>query len=185
MIYSRHWDSATKLIMKSFIRATFVLSCFFSSSTYSQSLDSLRLRERYENETIYLQGKYYVKGNQFTRTKFTTIGKEFINSKEAYSEFLLSAKDHHKANRSFHLALGLYIGSIFLLANKQEGALIPLAGSLVAYGYGLHYNTRSGKRFQHALWVRNAEVLLDGNLDDASLRARYENETIQDRKSVV
>ena len=161
-----------------FIRATILLSCFYTSFAYSQPSDSLSLRQRYEHETIYLQGKYYVKGDQFTRTKFTTIGKEFINSKEAYSEFSLSTKDHQKASRSFQLALGLYVGGVFLLANKQEGAIVPLVGSLVAFGYGLHYNTRSGKRFQHALWLRNGEVLLNGNLDDASLRARYENETI-------
>ena len=164
--------------MKSLIQATILLSCFSASLVYSQSSDSLSLQQRYEHETIYLQGKYYVKGDQFTRTKFNTIGKEFVNSKEAYSEFSLSAKDHHKANRSFQLALGLYIGSIFLLANKQEGALIPLAGSLVAFGYGLHYNTRSRKGFQHALWVRNHDVLLEGSPDQEALRSRYENETL-------
>ncbi len=164
--------------MKSLIHATIVLTCFSASLVYSQSSDSLSLRQRYEQETIYLQGKYYVKGNQLSRTKLTTIGKEFINSKEAYSEFSLSAKDHYKATRSFQLALGLYIGSIFFLANKQEGALIPLAGSLVAYGYGIHYRNKSGREFHHALWIRNRDALLEGSSDVTLLSNRYENETI-------
>ncbi len=168
----------TKLLMKSLIHATILLSCFSASLVYSQSSDSLSLKQRYENETIYLQGKGYVKGDQFSRLKFITIEKEFTFSKEAYPEFLLSAQDHKSANRSFYLALGLYVGSILLLVDKKEGALIPLAGSLVAYGYGLHYQIRSGNRFQHALWVRNRDVLLGESSGTLVLRNRYENETI-------
>lgn len=165
--------------MKLLIHTSFILCCLYSLPGHSQLSDSLSLRQRYENETIYLQGKHYIKGGQPTRFSYISIEKEFTFSREAYSEFLLSAKDHASARKSNYLALGLYVGSILVLVNDQKGsAFIPLAGSLVAYGYGLHYRIRSGNRFQHALWVRNRDVLLEGSPDSTALRSRYENETI-------
>ena len=164
--------------MKSFILSTLVLPCFFCSSAYSQLSDSLNLRQLYEQETIYLQGKDYIKGDQRTRLKYITIEKEFTFSKEAYPEFLLSAQDHKSAVRSFYLSLGLYIGSILLLADKKDGALIPFAASMVAYGYGVHYRNKSEREFHHALWSRNRDALLEGSSDITLLSNRYENETI-------
>lgn len=165
--------------MKFLIHIFFLLGWVYSLPVYSQLADYVGLLQRYEQEVIYVQGKYYIKGDQSIPFSYISIEKEFISSKEAYPEFLLSVKDRTYSRRSYSLALGLYAGSILLLANgNRENASIPFAGSLVAYGYGIHYSFRSGKRLQHALWIRNRDALIKGRLDSAVLRNRFENETI-------
>jgi hypothetical protein len=133
------------------------LFCAFSvvSRALLAQIDSTAMASRYTNETIYLSGSGYLKGN--VKYRLRDIDKEFTDSTEG----IVLLEGYRADKKRFVASYAVGIGLMFLSLTQREWDArgLGFAGGVVATGFSLHFGTRSQNRLQKAIWVRNRDTL--------------------------
>jgi len=135
----------------------FILLCM-SYTTNAQSISMDSLKARYNNETIHLLNKHYVKGDKIIT--HAELVHEFSLSPDATASY-----QSYKSNRTTAMIfadLGLVTllgGSIISLNNKDLAPLV-FAGFITFSDLSIIFSTIAHKHFDHAVWIRNRDILI-------------------------
>ena len=142
-------STSTKIIM-------ILLSSFFTNSfLFAQQA----LQEKYDTETIYLQGnKYYKNGQKYPGGfLFSKLGNEMQVSPASINEF-----DQYKKKRNTTLLLlgisltSAIIGAVSVDDELQSGLLITTYSTMTL---ALTFSISAQNKLQKAIWQRNRDVL--------------------------
>ncbi len=127
---------------------------------FSQKNDSLVFK--YNNQTIYRYGGYFLKGNE--RLTYKELSKEFSMSDLGLAGYEKSRKYKTTSTvfRFLSLAAGVMAVSVAAKGQNRDLAYGLLAGQFVTMFIGMRYSTLSMQSVDRAIWQRNKDVLFPG-----------------------
>lgn len=127
---------------------------------FSQKSDSLVFK--YNNQTIYRYGGYFLKGNE--RLTYKELSKEFSMSDLGLAGYEKSKKYKTTSTvfRFVSLAAGVTAVSVAAKGQNRDLAYGLLAGQFVTMFIGMRYSTLSMQSVDRAIWQRNKDVLFPG-----------------------
>jgi len=127
---------------------------------FSQKSDSLVFK--YNNQTIYRYGGYFLKGNE--RLTYKDLSKEFSISDLGLAGYEKSRKYKTTSTvfRFVSLAAGVMAVSVAAKGQNRDLAYGLLAGQFVTLFIGMRYSILSMQSANRAIWQRNKDVLFPG-----------------------
>jgi hypothetical protein len=134
-----------------------VVTFFFSNILLAQKKDSLLIR--YQNQTIYRYGNWFIKGNE--KLDFRDLRNEFQGSE-------LGMIGYEKAKKyrstSMVMRIGATLSSLVVLAiisnNGSRSTSYVLIGGQFVLGFGsIRYNSLAAQSLDRAIWHRNKDLL--------------------------
>lgn len=141
------------------MKYVFIIILVFSlqSDLFSQSDDTLR--SKYNNQTVYRYGGYFLKGNE--RLTYKELNREFSMSDLGLAGYEKSRKLKTTATlfRVLSLAAGLTAVSIAAKGQNRELAYGLLAGQFVSMFISSKYSALSTQSLDRAIWQRNKDIL--------------------------
>ena len=141
--------------MKKYFSILFLLVTLTSSNLFAQSYDSLQ--KIYNSQTIYRYGNKYHKGNE--KLTYADLKLEF--SSPSTQGMYKKSKSRLNISRVFKVAsLGAVVASIFIKTNVSGSIQLAIGTGLLTAA-AVHYQTKSLKYLEKAIWERNNEVLFN------------------------
>ena len=137
----------------------FLLLMIFSTTTYSQSNDSIRYA--YNNGTIYRLGGYFMKGNE--RLMFRDLEHEFDISEIARISYE-KAKKYRTVGKILSYASLLTSASLYAFAanGNKNGVYITIGVQFALLSGAGFYSRQSTQHLDRAIWQRNKDYLFPG-----------------------
>ena len=135
----------------------FLIFSLCATKLFSQKSDSLVFK--YNNQTVYRYGGYFLKGNE--RLTYKELRREFSMSDLGLAVYEKSRKLKTTATvfRVLSLAAGLTAVSVAAKGQNRELAYGLLAGQFVSMFVSSRYATMSVQSLDRAIWQRNKDVL--------------------------
>lgn len=135
----------------------FLALLLWVTQLFSQKSDSLVFK--YNNQTIYRYGGYFLKGNE--RLTYKDLSKEFSMSDLGLAGYEKSRKYKTTSTvfRFVSLAAGFAAVSVAAKGQSRDLAYGLLAGQFVTLFIGMRYSTLSMQSVDRAIWQRNKDVL--------------------------
>ena len=135
----------------------FLIFSLCATKLFSQKSDSLVFK--YNNQTVYRYGGYFLKGNE--RLTYKELRREFSMSDLGLAGYEKSRKLKTTATvfRVLSLAAGLTAVSVAAKGQNRELAYGLLAGQFVSMFVSSRYATMSVQSLDRAIWQRNKDVL--------------------------
>ena len=130
---------------------------FWKIDLYAQFYDTLRYK--YNNQTLYRYGGYFLKGND--RLTYKELSREFSMSDLGLAGYEKSRKLKTTATvfRFVSLAAGLTAVSVAANGQNRELAYGLLAGQFVSMFVSSKYSALSTQSLDRAIWQRNKDIL--------------------------
>jgi hypothetical protein len=134
-----------------------LLVFFLQSDLFSQPNDTLR--SKYNNQTLYRCGGYFLKGNE--RLTYKELSREFSMSDLGLAGYEKSRKLKTTATIFRFLSLAAGIASVSVAAKGQNRDLAYglLAGQFATMYAAMRYSSLSMQSLDRAIWQRNKDVL--------------------------
>jgi hypothetical protein len=135
----------------------FLIFSLCAIKLFSQKSDSLVFK--YNNQTVYRYGGYFLKGNE--RLTYKELSREFSMSDLGLAGYEKSRKLKTTATvfRVLSMAAGLTAVSVAAKGQNRELAYGLLAGQFVSMFVSSRYATMSVQSLDRAIWQRNKDVL--------------------------
>lgn len=140
------------------MKATMIILLFLIAfDTSAQNNDSLRYK--YNNQTIYRYGGYFLKGNE--RLTYKDLSKEFSMSDLGLAGYEKSKKYKTTGTiyRYISMAAGIAAVSVAAKGQNRDLAYGLMAGQFVTMFIGMRYSILSMQSADRAIWQRNKDLL--------------------------
>ena len=129
----------------------------FSQNANMVSADSLKAR--YNHETIHFFKGYLSKGENGDRIRFSELKDQFNMSPEGAKEFAVSQKSKKTALFMLGGAITCIVTAAIIKKNNLDLSRGFNVGGLALDNISIPFSIRSGKKLQHAIWLRNRDVV--------------------------
>jgi uncharacterized membrane protein len=160
-----HSILSPKHIPMKIVLAALCLFCTLQTFGQEKSVVSIdSLQARYNHETLHFFKGFISKGENGERIRFANLRNEFTGFSEALKEYDLFKKKRTTAAIISGLGIGVVVVGL-IVHNNTNNNLTP--SLIIGFGEGIligsiPINFSSSKKLQHAIWLRNRDVVFGG-----------------------
>jgi hypothetical protein len=145
--------------MKFVLTGFCLLTTMYAFSQSSNAVLADSLKARYNHETLHFFKGYLSKGENGERVRFSKLKNQFNMSPEGAKEFAVSQKSRKTALLTLGGAFTCIVTAAIINKSNRDLSRGLLVGGLAFDIISIPFSIKSGKRLQHAIWLRNRDVV--------------------------